>query len=968
MVAILEKMSICFDMDFCSISRLDSDVLNELAIFRRVEGEKCATPDFQANHLLYAAAGESPCLTFSLDDPAADSPCRLEAAAVMRQNDCAALLLCRVVVEQRSWGYITLLKRQSRSFAGTEINLMGMMVKSLELYLAKEAIRNQLDVESAMKKNLFEIAPIPFILFDTNEKVLMMNHRAEELSQVKFSGHEKVSCSKLFYGSDNDERDCPVLDALQEGVMKFHRMEVWGRKFDVYSRPMSKNGRLSGVLVSMLDQTELLQSKNHYRNTSMLFNKVIDTIPCIVTLKDYYNGNKYIIANKFLHEFAGLTSGEIIGRDDREILQLNQNSDWAKEEAEAMRTGRLDALDVLRDKDGKRALFNSSLIRIPREDGGDLLLAIRFDVTEIHRSRIALEDNARELSQINCRLKTYLEQSQILRNCTESLACHVRGREPLSKLLHEIGRYLKADRCAVVHYRNNEYRYHSKWYVSAQTPRIVDLPENIGAFAGILADKELLCVSRFGNVGEKAESCVDQYRHSQQAEELAVCVIYCNNKLWGHLEFHHFERKNYNEMDLRLVRECARVLELILIRHVLLKRLMGKSRALEIALDSAQAAVRAKSMFLATMSHEIRTPLNAVIGFSELLSDHEVTPEEFKDYAGGITSAGKVLLRLINDILDLSKLESDRVNVFAGRCDMALMGQEISTIFRYKVENSPVNFILECSEDLPILQVNEQSIRQIVLNLVGNSIKFTSSGHILLKVDFEAVTPEKGNLTILVEDTGMGMGEEESKLIFDPFVKVSQRRSERYIEGTGLGLPIVKRLVEKMNGEISFVSRLNEGTTFKVVIHDLSYEKKIKLLSTWESSADALQDFSRLKVMVVDDVPVNLRILGGYLKKLRIEFVLFNSGSEAVAYLQHNVVDAVLTDVWMPGMNGAELALQLHTIDGLEHLPVVAVSTDIELKNNFDTSNFAAILAKPIALENLKKLFGELFTEKKFNK
>ncbi|MEG1979349.1 MAG: PAS domain-containing protein, partial [Victivallaceae bacterium] len=470
MVAILEKISICFDMDFCSISQLKAGRLTEVATFRRGEGENCATPAYQKYPLLYAAAEQTRYISFNLDAPEVGCPCGSDGDAVMRENNCAAFLLYRVMVEGRSWGYITLLKRQNVVLPAGEINLLGMMVKSLELYLAKETIRSQLDAESAMKKDLFEIAPIPFILFDTNEQVLMMNRLAEELSQVKFSAQDKISCKKFFYGDDNDERDCPVWDALQDGKIKIRRMAVWGRKFDVYTRPILENGQLNGVLVSMLDQTELLQSKNHYRDTSMLFNRVIDTIPCIVALKDYYNGNKYIIANKFLHDFAGLTPGEIVGRDDREILMLNQNSDWAKEEAEAMRSGRLDALDVLRDKDGKRALFNSSLIRVPREDRTDLLLAIRFDVTEIHRSRIALEDNARELSKINRRLKTYLEQSQILRNCTESLACHVRGREPLSKLLHEVGCYLKADRCVVVHYKNSEYKYHSKWYASELVP------------------------------------------------------------------------------------------------------------------------------------------------------------------------------------------------------------------------------------------------------------------------------------------------------------------------------------------------------------------------------------------------------------------------------------------------------------------------------------------------------------------
>jgi len=383
-------------------------------------------------------------------------------------------------------------------------------------------------------------------------------------------------------------------------------------------------------------------------------------------------------------------------------------------------------------------------------------------------------------------------------------------------------------------------------------------------------------------------------------------------------------------------------------------------RKLETAMEQALAADRAKSYFLATMSHELRTPLNAVLGFSELLQSSDVSQEDQIDYLRSINCAGSALLNLINDVLDLSKLEADQMNIAPVKTDLSQLAEEIVSVFQLKAKQKNIELILKVTGAPHPVYVDHLRIRQILLNLVGNAIKFTHQGGVTVSIDFQpAVTGGAGNLDIQVADTGIGISEEQLKKIFDPFFQAEATRGNRVYEGSGLGLAISMRLVQRMGGFIEAASKPEQGSSFTVRLKNVQYEIGGR---TAVSERPYLERSPiLLRVLLVDDVPMNLKVLQAMLRKLNIESICAESGSRALEILKEDRnFKFILTDLWMPEMDGEQLANAVRSGFDSPGLKVVAVTADTEAKNSFSTENFDDILSKPVTLENLRTMFSRL--------
>ncbi|MBS1370701.1 MAG: response regulator [Lentisphaeria bacterium] len=389
-------------------------------------------------------------------------------------------------------------------------------------------------------------------------------------------------------------------------------------------------------------------------------------------------------------------------------------------------------------------------------------------------------------------------------------------------------------------------------------------------------------------------------------------------------------------------------------------RLRDYQKKLVAAAEKAQNADRAKSAFLATMSHELRTPLNAIIGFSEIMQQ-KTTPEEQAEYLTGIYTAGKALLNLINDVLDLSKIEAGQMKIVLRPTDVVKTVRELYMIFAQEVKSKGIYLRLECPEKLPLLQIDDMRLRQILLNLLGNAVKFTQKGGVALQVEYVSPEVDSGELFIHVADTGIGIRPEAQKNIFDPFIQQDSDRDSRVFKGTGLGLAISNRLAGCMGGNILLHSREGEGSDFilhlshvAVAAGDGGEEPGVAA-----SPAVSAEAWRAVRVLLVDDVPMNLKVLTAMLRKLEIEPLVAGSGPEALEIVKKRQVDFVLTDMWMPGMNGAELAEAIRSLPGSGGLRVVAVTADTESGTNFPQKHFSGILLKPVTLEKLEAMFGK---------
>jgi len=380
-------------------------------------------------------------------------------------------------------------------------------------------------------------------------------------------------------------------------------------------------------------------------------------------------------------------------------------------------------------------------------------------------------------------------------------------------------------------------------------------------------------------------------------------------------------------------------------------------KQLEATLAKAQAADRAKSIFLATMSHELRTPLNAVIGFSELLQDETIVSGDRNEYLHAIHVAGTSLLNLINDILDLSKLEAGQLNLLLEKANLTELCREILAIFSVRAAERNTILRLKLPKKLPLFYIDIQRLRQVLLNLIGNAVNFTDHGSITLSVDFQQTDSSHGKLLIGVADTGCGVKEELQKTIFEPFVQKDLRiRIKRENQGTGLGLPISHRLVERMGGRLELESTVGVGSTFTITLENVEFTsipvpEAPKLLST-----DTCSDLRMLTVLLVDDVSSNLQVMEAMMKKIGCKCRAVCSGKEALEEIEMSPPDFVFTDIWMPDMSGSELASRIRSNPACSSTKIIAVTADVEMNHNFDSSVFDSFLFKPVSLDKLKAL------------
>ena len=382
------------------------------------------------------------------------------------------------------------------------------------------------------------------------------------------------------------------------------------------------------------------------------------------------------------------------------------------------------------------------------------------------------------------------------------------------------------------------------------------------------------------------------------------------------------------------------------------------------ALDRAKAADRAKSEFLASMSHEIRTPLNAVTGFAELLKKDDLTAAERLEYLNGITTGGAALLSLINNVLDLSKLEAGQMIFNPASCDLRAVAEEIKNIFKAKVIEKGIEFKLELPEYIPYVYMDLLRVRQVLYNLAGNAVKFTSKGAVTFSVSHKMTSDDTCTLVMKVRDTGCGIAREDQNSIFQMFIQATHHRSSlaaRDGAGTGLGLSISKRLVESMNGSISLESEPGCGSEFTVEFRD------VKICTSYSNPRDTasvlLPGASGEKlttVLLVDDIPLNLKVLSAMLEKCSCKVNCVQSAREALQFLDAESVELLLTDLWMPEMNGGELAAAVRGNPKWSSIRMALITADAECKENFDVSVFDEILTKPVTMKKLHSLLSRM--------
>ena len=384
------------------------------------------------------------------------------------------------------------------------------------------------------------------------------------------------------------------------------------------------------------------------------------------------------------------------------------------------------------------------------------------------------------------------------------------------------------------------------------------------------------------------------------------------------------------------------------------KELADQNKALKIARKKADQANEAKSEFLNNMSHELRTPLIAVTGFSELLSTLVSDPKQ-KSYLDAIKTAGRNLVTLVNDVLDLSKIEAGKMDITLSPVNLKTIFMEMEQIFGMKCTAKKLQLVIRHCKDLPErLSLDEIRVRQILLNLVGNAVKFTETGTVTLSSQIEATNENKLDLTISVQDTGIGICPADQANIFESFEQSKGQDTAQY-GGTGLGLAITRRLVKLMKGTISVTSTPGLGSRFDVRLFNVTASKTRDPEPDISAATVGNIVFNREKILVVDKIESNRLFLQEALEKMNLEVVTTNNGHEGILLCIELQPTLLFMDIRMPLLDGFKAAGILKTRPDTSRIPIIALtaSPTKQEKEMALSSGFSGYLSKPLELGSL---------------
>jgi len=621
-----------------------------------------------------------------------------------------------------------------------------------------------------------------------------------------------------------------------------------------------------------------------------LFRHVMDELPVAAFIKADDLTIEFV--NKAWSGLTGLAKDEVIGKTDRELFATDEADGFSSVDTDVVATGAgREVEEAVTSRDGTVRQLMTRKSRLVAIDGSVHLVGSSTDITEV---------KAREQA-----LKVSMSENEVFRSLIDNVPVSIYAKRSDLRQF-----YVNKGWCDLTGFSREEA---------------------IGK-----TDVEI-----FGADGEAFVAGDLAVLRTGETQEIEETVTMPDGSVR-----HQFARKGAmiaSDGSLYLIGSTTDITEL-------------KQREAELseARRRAVLADRAKSEFLANMSHEIRTPMNGVLGMAELLAKSELDPKQ-KTFTDIIVKSGNALLTIINDILDFSKIDAGQLVLDPAPFNLAEAIEDVATLVSTRAKEKDLELIVRVQPGLEGQFVGDVGrIRQIVTNLLGNAVKFTDEGHVLVDVTGERV-PAGTRLTISVTDTGIGIPEDKLKLVFEKFSQVDTSSTRRH-EGTGLGLAITSRLVELMQGEIGVDSAEGKGSTFWFSV----------TLPRAEQGGQRIMpvDVTGARVLIVDDNAVNRSILSEQMASWTFDSCAAESGAEGlkvlIAAAAYGVpVDCVVLDYQMPGMTGAEMARIVRNTAGLAHTPIIMLtSVDQSLANTgYRDLGIDAQLIKParssILLETL---------------
>jgi two-component system, sensor histidine kinase len=693
------------------------------------------------------------------------------------------------------------------------------------------------------------------------------------------------------------------------------------------------------------------------RESQDFLSSVIENIPNMIFVKDA-NELKFVRFNRAGEKLIGISRKELIGKNDYDFFPKDQADSFTEKDRQVLAAR--EVLDIpeepLTTKDGIRILHTKKIPIVDESGVALYLLGISEDITEHKKAesqklKLFEEQAGRREAERTARHFSFL--SEAIKTLTTSADYNVTLNAFAKILVTDL-----ADWC-VINMAEEEDKAKTT-ILFHHDPEKADLANRTREKYppkqdGLLGTEYSIRSGQSQFFPEVDHTYLSQVawneEHRQMMEELGmnsvlIVPLKARDRILGAIALiRGDQKKKYDELDLALAQNLADRASFVIENARLFQR--------------AQEANRAKTEFLANMSHEIRTPLGAVIGFAELLAESSQIDGEEKKFANTIIRNGKQLLKIVDEILDISKVESARVSVEYVSFDPRQVIGDVSMLLQPLAMEKDIELKVEPCPELPSSVVSDPTrLRQILINVLGNAIKFTSQGTVSLTVDAGSLAQEKMLLRFRIRDSGIGIQKQQAALLFKPFSQADGSTSRRF-GGTGLGLYLSKKLAQILGGDLILeTSESGKGSTFLLTIP----VTVSRILHASKSSQKSIvsQPVHHLKILVVDDSLDNRVLLERYLSRLGHEIICAENGRQAVETALGGEYDMVLMDIQMPEMDGFQALEKLR--EKKYGKPVVALTAyamkgdrEICLKKGFDD-----YLVKPVSRESLAEVLRKV--------
>ena len=654
--------------------------------------------------------------------------------------------------------------------------------------------------------------------------------------------------------------------------------------------------------VHLVGSTTDVTEMHKARQQAQLSVGTLDSLSVACLVKD--QNLKYRLLNRAFCEILGNSQEDLIGKSANDMFDAERASVIEARELEVLQTGvPVSFEEDVTGRDGEIRKVRTEINRIRDENDEPAICVILTDITELKH---AMHENA--------------QISQMLGEATDAMAqgLMILGQENIEFANNRVAELVGVE------------------------PEILAIGTKWRNYLGYLHDR--------GDYGEGEEA---RARLAKVSEQIAQGIE------------HSLERNTANGKSLRIDAKARRNGGVVVTYSDITD---ARKRELELtqAKEAAEIAEKAKSEFLANMSHEIRTPMNGVMGMAELLAKTELDAKQ-RTFTDIIVKSGASLLTIINDILDFSKIDAGQMALDPAPFSLAEAIEDVATLVSSRVAEKDLELAVRVDPSLPEMFVGDVGrIRQIVTNLLGNAVKFTEHGHVLVDVTGETSTDENANsstvLNMRIEDTGIGIPDEKLATIFDKFSQADTSATRKH-EGTGLGLSIARSLVELMGGSIGVESTLGEGSVFHFTItlpvHGEAARKR-----------RVPTDMTGSRVLVIDDNMVNRAILMEQLSAWRFDAAACDGGAQAFGLLEavhaHGLaIDLIILDYHMPELTGADVAAQLRADDRFNSVPIIMLTSVDQTQDgrSFKSLGVEAHLTKParssLLLETIVEVLGE---------